>query len=37
MYYRDVTHGDNCKQIKLKMISEPHVPKGIRDQSNQQF
>ena len=28
MYYRDVTHGDNCKckQIKLKVISEPQVP-----------
>ena len=26
MYYRDVTHGDNCKQIKLKAISEPQVP-----------
>ena len=26
MYYRDMTHGDNCKQIKLKEISESQVP-----------
>ena len=26
MYFRDVTYGGNCKQIKLKVISEPQVP-----------